>query len=127
MNLHIKELRFTPQKAQEYFSGILAYTLGPAELQRMLEGNKVILLDVRRKEDYDMGHIKDAISIPYELLDENLTLLSKEKVTVVYCYNQQCRLGAKACLTLAEYGYPVMLLEGGFKVWAQEFNFEVVK
>ena len=49
-----------------------------------------------------------------------------EEVSVVYCYNQQCHLGARACLTLAEYGYPVMLLEGGFKTWTEDFRFSVV-
>ncbi len=126
MNLQIKELRHNTQAAQDYFTKILAYTLGPVELQRMLDENKVNLLDVRRKEDYDIGHIKGAISIPEEFLDTSLDRLSKDKITVVYCYNQQCHLGAKACLILAEYGYPVMLLEGGFKTWAQEFNFEVI-
>ena len=127
MSLRIKELRFDTQEAQEYFARCLAYTLGPVELQRMLDDNKVNLLDVRRKEDYDIGHIKDAISIPADILDDNLTQLSKDKVTVVCCYNQQCHLGAKACLTRAEYGYPTMLLEGGFKSWSQEFKFDVVK
>lgn len=126
MNLQIKELRHNTQAAQDYFAKLLAYTLGPVELQRMLDENKVNLLDVRRKEDYDIGHIKGAISIPEEFLDTSLDRLSKDKITVVYCYNQQCHLGAKACLILAEYGYPVMLLEGGFKTWAQEFNFEVI-
>lgn len=126
MNLQIKELRHNTQAAQDYFTKILAYRLGPVELQRMLDENKVNLLDVRRKEDYDIGHIKGAISIPEEFLDTSLDRLSKDKITVVYCYNQQCHLGAKACLILAEYGYPVMLLEGGFKTWAQEFNFEVI-
>ena len=126
MNLQIKELLHNTQAAQDYFTKILAYTLGPVELQRMLDENKVNLLDVRRKEDYDIGHIKGAISIPEEFLDTSLDRLSKDKITVVYCYNQQCHLGAKACLILAEYGYPVMLLEGGFKTWAQEFNFEVI-
>lgn len=126
MNLQIKELRHNTQAAQDYFTKILAYTLGPVELQRMLDENKVNLLDVRRKEDYDIGHIKGAISIPEEFLDTSLDRLSKDKITVVYCYNQQCHLGAKACLILAEYGYSVMLLEGGFKTWAQEFNFEVI-
>ncbi|MFQ8626552.1 MAG: hypothetical protein ACLSA2_08915 [Candidatus Gastranaerophilaceae bacterium] len=43
----------------------------------------------------------------------------------MYSYNQQCHLSAKACLILADYGYPTMLLEGGFKTWTEDFRFAV--
>ena len=49
--------------------------------------------------------------------------LSKEEITVVYCYNEQCHLGIEACLILVEYGYPAMLLEGGFRTWTEDFRF----
>ena len=52
--------------------------------------------------------------------------LSKDEVTIVYCYNQQCHLGDNACLILAEYDYPTMLLEGGFDVWVNDFRFATV-
>ena len=126
MNDKVKNLRMTPEEAQNYFARILAFTLGPVELKTLTEENEVILVDVRRSEDYEISHIPGAISIPKDDIEDNLDKLSKDKINVVYCYNQQCHLGAKACLILAEYGYPVMLLEGGFKTWAQEFNFEVI-
>ena len=113
MNEKIKEIRFNPEKAQCFFSKKLAFTLGPIELKNLLDEGKVKLLDVRKKEDYDIAHIPSAISIP------------KEEVTVVYSYNQQCHLSAKACLILADYGYPTMLLEGGFKTWTEDFRFAV--
>ena len=123
MNEKIKELRNDTQKAQCFFQKLLAYTLGPIELKDLLAEGNVKLLDVRRPEDYEIAHIPDAISIPKEELADNINKLSKEEVTVVYCYNQQCHLGIEACLILAEYGYPVMLLEGGFKTWTEDFRF----
>ncbi len=123
MNEKIKELRNDPQKAQSFFQKLLAFTLGPIELKDLLEEGNVKLLDVRRPEDFEVAHIPGAISIPKEELADNINKLSKEEVTVVYCYNQQCHLGVEACLILAEYGYPVMLLEGGFKTWTEDFRF----
>lgn len=123
MNEKIKEIRFDSQKAQCFFQKLLAYTLGPIELKDLLGEGKINLVDVRRKEDYEVAHIPGAISIPKEQLADNTNKLSKEDVTVIYCYNQQCHLGIEACLILAEYGYPVMLLEGGFKTWTEDFRF----
>lgn len=122
-NEKIKELRANAEKAEHYFMKKLAYTLGPVELKTLMDEGKVRLVDVRRPEDYDIAHIPGAISIPQQEIANHLEELSKDETTVVYCYNQQCHLGAKACLTLAEYSYPCMLLEGGFKVWTEDFRF----
>lgn len=119
----IKETRFDIEKAKDYFTEILAFSLGPVELKSLMDENKVKIIDVRRKEDFDIAHIPSAISIPYEELRDNFEKLSKEETSVVYCYNQQCHLGQRACLTLAEYGYPVMHLDGGFRVWSEDFRF----
>ena len=123
MNEKIKELRHNMQEAQDYFTQKLAYTLGPVELKNFMEKGGVKVIDIRLKADYDIGHIPGAISIPKEELDKRLQELSKDEINIVYCYNQQCHWGYSACLILAEYGYPTMLLEGGFKVWMEDFRF----
>ena len=123
MNEKIREIRFDTEKARCFFSKMLAFTLGPVELKDLMDENKVKVVDVRREADYEISHIPSAISIPFEELADNTDKLSKDEITVVYCYNQQCHLGAEACLVLAEYGYPVMLLEGGFKTWSEDFRF----
>ncbi len=125
MNEKIKEMRRNSELAQEYFSKRLAFTLGPVELMNFMKKGGVKLIDVRLEADYDIAHISGAISIPKDELDKNLDKLSKDEINIVYCYNQQCHLGDSACLVLAEYGYPVMLLEGGFDVWKNDFHFEV--
>ncbi len=125
MNEKIKELRFNTDKAQCFFRKLVAFTIGPIELKSLLEEGNVKLLDVRRPEDYNIAHIPQAINIPECELADNLQKLSKEEVTVVYSYNAQCHLSIKACLLIAEYGYPVMLLEGGFKTWNEDFRFAV--
>lgn len=127
MSEYIDKIRHNTETAEDFFAERLAYTLGPVELQHMLAENKVKLLDVRRKEDYDLGHIPKAISMPKEKLNEQLAGLSTTDVHVVYCYNQQCHLAAAAALTLAKNKVPVMELEGGFKVWVEDFKFPVEK
>ena len=127
MNEKIKELRMNTEKAQCFFSKRLAYTLGPVELKKFMEKGGVRVVDVRAEADYQVSHIPGAVSIPKDELDKNLDKLSKDEVTIIYCYNQQCHLGDNACLILADYGYPVMLMEGGFDVWVNDFRFATVE
>jgi rhodanese-related sulfurtransferase len=123
MNEEIKALRECTESAKKYFTQRLAYTLGPVELKNFMEKGGIKIIDVRLRADYEIGHIPNAISIPKSELTENFEKLSKDEVSIVYCYNQQCHLGENACLVLAEYGFPTMLLEGGYDVWANDFRF----
>ncbi len=126
MNEKIKQTRLNTVEAQDYFIEKLAYTLGPVELKNFMEKGGVRVVDVRTAADYEIAHIPGAISIPKDEIDANLDKLSKDEITIVYCYNQQCHLGDNACLNIAQYGYPVMLMEGGFDVWVKDFRFATV-
>ena len=123
MNDKIKEYRFDSGRAKEYFIEYLAYTIGPIDLKNLMEEGAVTIIDVRRKADYDISHIPNALSMPKDDISNNLDKLDKNIPTVVYCYNEQCHIGAKSCLILADYGYPCVLLEGGFKTWKEDFRF----
>ncbi len=123
MSKEIKERRINTKHAKEYFIDRLAYTLGPVELKNFMVKGGIKVIDVRSEADYKIAHIPGAISIPKDKLDKNLEKLSKDEIAIVYCYNQQCHLGDSACLILTDYGYPAMLLEGGFKVWTEDFRF----
>lgn len=123
MKSKVDELRFDFEKAQHYFIKKLAYTIGPIELKNLLDEDCVNLIDVRRKEDFEIKHIKGAISVPKDEITDNFEKISKDKINVVYSYNQQCHLSYKAALMLAEYSYPAVVLEGGIKVWDEDFRF----
>ena len=127
MDDKLKELRHDSKTAEKFFTKLMAYTLGPMELKEIMDSEDVVILDVRDKEDYDEGHIPNALSIPRKELDERYTELSKEKVHVVYCYNQQCHLGLCACRFLATKDIPCMHMEGGYKTWAEDFRFATVQ
>ena len=123
MDEKLKKYRFDNEKAGKFFTKMMAYTLGPVELKEMLENGCVKVLDVRDCTDYKDGHIPNAISIPRPQLDSRLCELSKDNLYVVYCYNQQCHLAMCACRYLASRGYACMHLDGGYKVWSEDFKF----
>ena len=53
-------------------------------LEQILEENNYTIVDVRTKEEYDEGHVKGSINIPYDEIDEDVEL-EKEKTILVYC------------------------------------------
>lgn len=130
MSEKIKNLRFNAKDASEFFAKNLAYTLGPVELKEMMTENEIKLIDVRAKEDFDISHLPNAINVPYAdlklELNSNTNIFSKEVINVVYCYNHLCHLADRAAYKLAESDYPVMVMQGGFKSWTEEFHFAVV-
>lgn len=124
MDKKLEKMRFDTKDAEKFFTKMMAFTTGPVELKEMIKNNEVRVLDVRDKEDYDKGHIPTSISMPRAEMDTRYRELSKDRLYVVYCYNQQCHLGACACRFLAVNDYHAMLLEGGFDVWKNDFRLE---
>lgn len=123
-----KLLTFEHKKARDFFLEKISFLTGPFELKEMIEENieDINIIDVRKYEDYIDGHIPFAEHIPFDTFEEHLNMLEKDKINIFYCYNSFCKLGAKACYMAADKGYPVMLLEGGFKVW-KKLDYEVIK
>ncbi len=108
-----------PRKGYEYFKDKMAYTLGPAELKHWIDDREDInIVDVRREEDYQKGHIPGAVSLPQDRWGGREGL-KKDKVNVLYCYTQQCHLAPEAAVEFAKDGYSCMELEGGFDVWSK--------
>lgn len=97
------------------------------EAHRLLQkGDRVILLDVREKEELELGYIKGAVSIPRGLLEEKAKALLPEKDVPIIAY---CTAGVRSLLaieTLKEMGYTfVFSMAGGFNGW-QAAGYEVV-
>lgn len=109
-----------PQQARDYFRAKLEFTTGPVELDRILQSHNpnVVVVDVRDQADYRKGHIPGAINLPRGNWVA-FTGLRKDKLNIVYCYNQNCHLAAAAAVDFAAHGYPVMEMDGGFAAWRQ--------
>jgi|GEM_PF-328025 len=114
-----------PLKAKEYFALKDKYIMGPQELHFLLQEQPdlIHIVDVRQMEDYAKGHLPGAINLPQEQWKIG-SGLKKDKINVIYCYNLECPLAAKAATEFATKGYSVMELVGGFKSW-QDGNYEI--
>jgi len=106
--------------AVEHFEAKLAFETGPIGLQHLLkDGQPVQIIDLRTPEFYAQGHIPGAINLLYENLEKETAKLSKDKINVVYCYDITCHLSTKAALWLAQKGYKVKELIGGWQSWVE--------
>jgi len=49
--------------------------------------NNIVILDVRSEEEYNQGHIADAVNMSHDLIADNLSKLAqyKNKTVVVHC------------------------------------------
>lgn len=72
------------------------------EIATIIESGNYIIVDVRTPEEYAEKHIKGAINIPYDTIDEN-TNLDKTKKIMVYC--KSGGRSNKAFNTLLSLGY----------------------
>jgi len=79
------------------------YSSNP-KLESLMINNDFLLLDVRTKEEYEESHLKGAINIPYDEINED-TSLDKKLLIFVYC--KSGNRSKIATETLTDLGYNV--------------------
>lgn len=99
--------------AVEYFSQDLTFETGPFQVYEAAEPLQII--DLRSRADYEIGHVPKAVNIDLDDLSAHLEQLDRSVIVVVYCYNVGCTLAARAAIILAEDGFTVKRLFGGWE------------
>ena len=93
------------------------------EAKKMMETQKVIVVDVRTLEEYKEGHIPNAISVPLETIENEAETKLKNKDDLILVYCRSGRRSREAALKLIEKGYTNVIDFGGIQDW----NAEIVK
>ena len=93
------------------------------EAKKMMETQKVIVVDVRTLEEYTEGHIPNAISVPLETIENEAEAKLKNKDDLILVYCRSGRRSREAALKLIEKGYTNVIDFGGIQDW----NAEIVK
>lgn len=91
--------------------------LSREELLRRLRQKSVTLLDVRPEDEFAMGHIPGAISIPLKALKLRLKELPRSREIVAYCRGPYCVLSFEAVALLRKCGFKVRRLADGLPEW----------
>lgn len=91
--------------------------ISPQKAKEIMETEaNVVILDVRTQEEYDSGHIKNAVCLPNEdILSEPEILPDKAQQILVYC--RSGNRSKQAAQKLADMGYEKVLEFGGILDW----------
>ncbi len=92
--------------------------ISPAKLHRLQERGQVVVVDVRMPAAYERVHIKGALNIPLEELDERAGELDGNKTIVFYGTAPNEYMSLRAAMILYRIGFSrVAVLDGGFTAW----------
>ena len=106
----------------QIFESTEIIVISDAELTE-IQDTDYILVDVRTIEEYESGHIQDAIHFDFysELFQKEILSIDKSSSIVLYCGTQN--RSAKTANYLKENGYKeIAVLEGGISTWIKNGN-----
>ena len=113
--------------ALQHYENQLEFEANVKTVKGILEGKtEGIIVDVRKKEHYDKGHIPTAVNLPFDQhngfdtpLNASNLPFSKNQKLFLYCYELYCNLSTKAAIQLERLGYAAREMKGGFDTWKQ--------
>ncbi|MCQ4044235.1 rhodanese-like domain-containing protein [Streptantibioticus rubrisoli] len=113
-----------PAEATAHFRTSLRFHADVADVAAALTAGDdpgFVILDSRSTQSWDQGHIPGAVHLPTALIHERAgDLLDKSVPVVTYCWGPGCNGATRAALALAELGYQVKEMLGGFEYWVRE-------
>ncbi|NEA65658.1 rhodanese-like domain-containing protein [Streptomyces sp. SID12488] len=119
----------SPTEAAAHFGASLAFHADVSDVAAALAADGdpgFVVVDSRSTESWDQGHIPGALHLPTALIPEQAAgLLDRSVPVVTYCWGPGCNGATRAALALAQLGYQVKEMLGGFEYWVREgFEFE---
>ncbi|GGO40035.1 rhodanese-like domain-containing protein [Streptomyces lasiicapitis] len=113
-----------PAAAAAYFGASLAFHADVSDVASALAAGGdpgFVVLDSRSTESWDQGHVPGAVHLPTALIPSQAEqLLDKSVPVVTYCWGPGCNGATRAALALAQLGFQVKEMLGGFEYWARE-------
>ena len=88
--------------------------------EQMASSEGYIILDVRTKEEYDSGHIPEALNLPLQDLGDEPPVKLPDLSQEIYVYCRSGNRSKQASQILAELGYTNVFEFGGIHSWKGE-------
>jgi rhodanese-related sulfurtransferase/DNA-binding transcriptional ArsR family regulator len=95
-------------------------SLEPVSREELVErsrGGVVTILDVRPEDEFALGHLPNAVSIPLRVLEARLSELDPAQEIVAYCRGPYCVLSFEAVAALRARGFRARRLVDGLPEW----------
>jgi ArsR family transcriptional regulator len=87
------------------------------ELADRMRDGLVIVIDVRPPDEFALGHVPGAISVPLGELQARLSEFDKDREVVAYCRGPWCVMSFEAVAALRSHGYAARRLADGMPEW----------
>lgn len=103
---------------RSFFGPASATGLGPVDAVKKMNHNDAIVVDVRTDEEFQSGHILNALHIPLGLLDSKIQMLDqhRDKPVIVSC--QSGNRSGRAISIMKKRGFTdIYNLSGGIMAW----------
>ena len=113
----------SPADAAAHFAHRLAVETDVSDVSAALGSGApgFVLLDSRSREAWEQGHIPGAVHLPgREIALRATDELDRSVPVVTYCWGPGCNGATRAALALAQLGFRVREMLGGFEYWARE-------
>ena len=96
------------------------HKISAEETHEMMASQEVVVVDVRTREEYESGHIENAVLVPNESIGSEMpeALLDKEATLLIYC--RSGRRSKDAAQKLLALGYQSVYDFGGVIDWPYE-------
>jgi len=91
--------------------------VGRADLVERAQAGLVTVIDVRPREEFDLGHVPGAVSVPLEELDARLAEFDPATEIVAYCRGAYCLLAVETVARLRAKGFSARRMEDGMPEW----------
>jgi phage shock protein E len=101
--------------------------LGMAPSSFGADGVQPLIIDVRTESEWNDGHMKGAILIPYDLIGQKIGMTSKDKSMKIYVYCRSGRRSKIAKETLEKLGYKHVVNLGSLEDAAKKMQRKIVK
>jgi rhodanese-related sulfurtransferase len=112
-----EETNVVEEAALAYFANFPAdkHVIAPKDLFAKIDaGEEMFIMDIRAAADYEKGHVKGAVNIPFatQAIAQNLEIIPDDVPVYVYCYTGQTASQTAAVLNVA--GKPAYNVQSGF-------------
>lgn len=92
-----------------------------AQAESLINETEATLLDIRDRQSYEAGNVKNSIHVTNENVEDVLNTLDKDKPVIIYCYHGNSSQGA------ADYFFNMgckkaYSVDGGFEEWKHQLS-----
>jgi rhodanese-related sulfurtransferase len=97
----------------------LAYEIDVTAAAQAVESGAAVLVDTRRRQSWEHGHIAGALHLPTTEIDAKIDDLPRDRTLIVYGWGPGCNGSTATARVLLGAGLDVRELLGGYEYWVR--------